>query len=65
VSSPWATVPRPPRVEASVKSASITTNNDMRDGHLKSGDFLEEEKYPTIEFASTKLTPKGDKLLSW
>jgi polyisoprenoid-binding protein YceI len=32
----------------------------MRDGHLKSSDFLEEEKYPTLELVSTKLTPKGD-----
>ncbi len=52
--------PETTTVEASVKSASITTNNEMRDGHLKSGDFLEEAKYPTIELVSTKLTPKGD-----
>jgi polyisoprenoid-binding protein YceI len=52
--------PETTKVEASVKAASITTNNEMRDGHLKSSDFLEEEKYPTLELVSTKLTPKGD-----
>jgi polyisoprenoid-binding protein YceI len=46
-------------VEATVQTASITTNNEMRDGHLKSGDFLEEETYPTLTLKSTKITPKG------
>jgi polyisoprenoid-binding protein YceI len=46
-------------VEATVKAASITTNNEMRDGHLKSGDFLEEETYPTLSLKSTKITAKG------
>jgi polyisoprenoid-binding protein YceI len=48
------------KVEATVQAASITTANEMRDNHLKSGDFLEEEKYPTFTLTSTKLTPKGD-----
>jgi polyisoprenoid-binding protein YceI len=47
------------KVEATVQASSITTNNEMRDNHLKSGDFLEEEKYPTLTLTSTKLTPKG------
>jgi polyisoprenoid-binding protein YceI len=48
------------KVEASVNAASITTNNEMRDNHLKSADFLEEGKYPTLELKSTKITPKDD-----
>jgi len=48
-------------VEATVQAASITTGNEMRDGHLKSGDFLEQETFPTLTFKSTKITPKGDK----
>lgn len=32
---------------------SIFTNNDARDGHLKSADFLDTEKFKTIEFVST------------
>ena len=46
-------------VEATVQAASITTGNEMRDGHLKSADFLEQEKYPTLTFKSTKITSKG------
>ena len=33
---------------------SISTNNEQRDGHLKSADFFEVEKFPTITFAATK-----------
>jgi polyisoprenoid-binding protein YceI len=47
------------QVEATVWAKSITTNNEMRDNHLKSADFLEEEKYPTLELKSTKITSKG------
>ena len=39
---------------------SISTKNDMRDGHLKSDDFFAAETYPTMRFVSTSLTPKGD-----
>jgi polyisoprenoid-binding protein YceI len=46
-------------VTAEAQAASITTNNEMRDAHLKSADFLEQEKYPTITFKSTKITSKG------
>jgi polyisoprenoid-binding protein YceI len=43
------------RVEASIKADSLTTFNDMRDNHLRSADFFEVEKYPTIEFSSTSI----------
>ncbi|HEY5439434.1 MAG TPA: YceI family protein [Acidimicrobiales bacterium] len=46
-------------VEATVQAASITTDNEMRDAHLKSPDFLEFETYPTLSFTSTKITAKG------
>jgi polyisoprenoid-binding protein YceI len=46
-------------VDATVQAASITTDNEMRDGHLKTADFLEVETYPTITLRSTKITPKG------
>ena len=42
-------------VEATVQAASITTNNAMRDNHLKSGDFLEIEKNPVLTLKSTKI----------
>ncbi len=46
-------------VEATVQAASITTNNEMRDNHLKSADFLEIEKNPTLTLKSTKISAKG------
>ena len=39
-------------VEFSVDVNSIDTENDKRDGHLKSADFFDVEKYPTITFKS-------------
>ena len=47
-------------VEATVQAASITTNNEMRDGHLKSADFLDLENHPTLTLTSTKLVEKGN-----
>ena len=44
--------------EASIDS--ISTNSEQRDGHLKSADFFEAEKFPKLTFASTKFTNKGD-----
>ena len=46
-------------VTATVQAASITTNNEMRDGHLKSSDFLDLENHPTLSLRSTKIAPKG------
>ncbi len=48
------------KVEATVQAASITTDNEMRDGHLKSADFLDLENHPTLTLTSTKLTDKGN-----
>ena len=39
---------------------SINTNSEQRDGHLKSGDFFETEKYPKLTFSSTGFTKKSD-----
>jgi polyisoprenoid-binding protein YceI len=48
-------------VQATVQAASITTDNEMRDGHLKGADFLEIEANPTLALTSTKITQKkGD-----
>jgi len=47
-------------VEATIKSASIDTENEKRDGHLKSDDFLNAEKFPTIHFKSTSIEKTGD-----
>jgi polyisoprenoid-binding protein YceI len=41
------------------QAASITTDNEMRDNHIRSNDFLAQETYPTLTFTSTSLTPKS------
>jgi polyisoprenoid-binding protein YceI len=46
-------------VEADIDASSIKTNDDQRDGHLKSADFLDVEKYPSITFKSTKVALDG------
>lgn len=43
-----------------VQSASITTGSEMRDGHLKSADFLDVEKFPEIVFKLKSVAPDGD-----
>jgi polyisoprenoid-binding protein YceI len=46
-------------VEASIEAASITTRDAQRDTHLKSADFLDVEKFPTLSFKSTRISRTG------
>lgn len=46
-------------VEAVIQGASIDTGNGMRDGHLRSADFLDVERFPVLTYQSTGLTPAG------
>ena len=39
---------------------SISTDNEMRDNHLKSPDFFDAAKYPQIKFVSTSFVPLGN-----
>lgn len=49
-------------VEASIEVASINTRDAQRDAHLKSADFFDVEKFPTIEFKSSRIEKSGDGL---
>jgi polyisoprenoid-binding protein YceI len=42
-------------VNVEVDLTSINTRDDQRDGHLKSPDFFDVEKYPTMKFVSTRV----------
>ena len=43
------------QINLSAEMASISTNNEQRDAHLLNSDFFEVEKYPELEFKSTKV----------
>ena len=47
-------------VSAAVKVASVDTRNEQRNGHLLSGDFFEQDKYPDMTFRSTAVEFAGD-----
>jgi polyisoprenoid-binding protein YceI len=51
-------------VKATIDVKSLNTGMDKRDAHLKSPDFFDVEKFPTITFESTKVS-KGAKAGSW
>ena len=48
-----------PSVTAEIDVTSINTNNEQRDGHIKSGDFFDAEKHPTATFTSKSVAKKG------
>jgi polyisoprenoid-binding protein YceI len=48
------------KVEAVIQSASIDTGVEKRDTHLKTADFFDVEKFPTLTFKSTKVSPVTD-----
>ena len=51
--------PETASVEVTISTASIRTNNGIRDNDLRSSNFLEVEKYPEIKFKSTSVEPSG------
>lgn len=48
------------RASGVVKAASITTDQERRDDHLRSPDFLDAERYPDITFESSRFEREGD-----
>ena len=47
-------------VRVSLDAASIDTGQQMRDDHLRSGDFLKADEFPTIDFVSTRIVRIGE-----
>jgi polyisoprenoid-binding protein YceI len=50
-------------VDVAIDAASIDTGVDQRDGHLRSPDFFDVERYPTIAFRSTRVEKAGAGIL--
>ncbi|SRR6266496_2536451 len=48
------------QIEAEIDTASINTREPQRDAHLKSADFFDVEKFPTLTFRSTSVGKKAD-----
>lgn len=48
------------KVEVSIETASVDTKDEKRDAHLRSPDFFDTEKYPTMTFVSTAVERKSD-----
>jgi polyisoprenoid-binding protein YceI len=46
-------------VEVTIQTASIFTNHERRDAHLRSDDFFDAPNHPTITFRSTRVEPRG------
>lgn len=53
--------PEQSSVEVTIDAASVDSSDEKRDGHLRSADFLDVERYPTIAFRSTRvgINPDG------
>jgi polyisoprenoid-binding protein YceI len=52
------------KVEATIDAASINTRDEQRNTHLKSADFFDVEKFPTLGFATTRIVRDRDGELS-
>jgi polyisoprenoid-binding protein YceI len=48
------------RAEALIEAASLETRDAQRDAHLKSADFFDAEKFPTLSFKSSRISLVGD-----
>ena len=51
--------PAASKVDVTIQAASFDSGVQMRDDHVKGGDFLDVEKYPTVTFSSTDVKVTG------
>ena len=51
------------RFQLTAKTSSLDTRVEMRDNHLKSADFFDADKYPTMTYTSTGISKTGKKRL--
>ncbi len=47
-------------IQAEIDVNSLNTRDEKRDAHVKSADFFDAEKFPSIVFKSSKVEPAGD-----
>jgi polyisoprenoid-binding protein YceI len=51
------------RIDVGIGAASLETGEPKRDAHLRSADFFDVEKYPTLTFQSTRIEGRGDEFV--
>ena len=56
--------PQDSTVDITIKTASLDTNNPGRDGVLRSDDFFDVQRYPTMRFVSRRVQLRPDKKLA-
>lgn len=54
--------PEKSEIQVSIEANSVNTREPQRDNHLRSADFFDVEKYPTLSFKSTRVEGKKDSL---
>jgi polyisoprenoid-binding protein YceI len=48
------------KIKLTAQMDSISTNNEQRDAHLRNADFFEVDKYPELQFSSTRIEKTDD-----
>jgi len=51
------------KIEVNIDTSSVSSNHAERDKHLKTGDFLEVDKFATAKFVSSSIADKGNNQL--